>query len=246
MDEIDKDLLDELEALGEKPALVADETLPATVEDYGDALVRAKRDLALFQVEAEALKGAVFALTIKDQASSAVASEHKATAQKIIKRIDAKVKEMTQDATDYVQGVRNFAANLKAPLSEAKVEADNKITRWAQYVRIEREKQARAAQEAIAKEQAKLNKAAAKSGIEPVVLTEPVQPPQKTVIRTDTGTTFEVRKWKGTIVDPEKVDRRYCSPDPKKIQEAVDGGARNPDMAGVDVFEDVTMVTRTR
>lgn len=245
------DLLTEMAALAEKktdlePYYVdhVPERLPA-VMDYAEKLAIAKRGLALFQAEADALRSAVFALTIKDQAGSAVASEHKAVAQKITKRIDAKVKEITQEATDYVAAVRNFAANLKAPLSEAKTEADHKISVWAQYVRIEREKQERAAREALAKEQAKIDKSAERKGIEPVILPEPKLPPQRTKITTDSGTTFETRKWKFEIIDPDKVDRKYCSPDPVKIREAVAGGARNPDLAGIDVFEHTQMVTRT-
>lgn len=246
--ESDLDLWNEFEALVvQAPALEPEEmeTLPA-VFDYETRLTVIKKNLEYFRTEADALRASVFTLTIKDQAGSAIASEHKATAQKIVKRIDAKIKEMTQDATDYVQAVRNFAANLKAPLTEAKMEADRKIGIWAQYVRIEKEKQERAAREALAKEQAKINKTAEKKGIEPVILPEPQLPPQRTVIRSDSGTTFEVRKWKGVITDPEKVDRRYCCPDPKLIQEAIDGGSRNPDLAGVDIFEEVKMVTRTR
>ena len=247
MEEIDKDLLEELEALGERPpAIAAGETLPAMVESFSDSLAWAKNILIKFEAEANALRNAVLSLTIKDHLGSAKMGEFKATAQKITKKIDARIKEMTQEATDYVQAVRNFGANLKAPLVEVKAEADRKISVWAQYVRVEREKQEKAAQEAMAKEQAKLNKTAARAGIEPVVLAEIKLPPTRTVIRTDTGTTFEVRKWKGQIVDYNMVDRRFCSPDPRKIQEAIDGGTRNPDMAGVDIFEDVRMVTRTK
>ena len=245
----DPNLIDDLATLGEgAPPITPEhwEMLPATQDTYEDRLLAAKRTLTQFQSEADALKGAVFSLTIKDQAGSGKAAEFKATAQKIIKKIDAKVKEMTEEATDYVQAVRNFAANLKSPLQEAKGEADRKLAIWAEYERQERNKQAKAAQEAAAKLQAQINKAAEKKGIEPVVLPEPKLPPARTVIRTDTGTTFEVRKWKGTILDPDEVDRRFCSPDPKLIQEAIDGGMRNPDMAGVDIFEEVKMQTRTR
>ena len=240
--EYDLELLNELDELGQDHIAM----MPAVLESYEDRLESAKILLGSFRFEADALRNAVFALTIKNQAGSAVASEHKATAQKIIKKIDAKVKEMTEEATDYVQAVRNFAANLKSPLQEAKGEADRKLAIWAEYERQERNKQAKAAQEAAAKLQAQINKAAEKKGIEPVVLPEPKLPPARTVIRTDTGTTFEVRKWKGTILDPDEVDRRFCSPDPKLIQEAIDGGMRNPDMAGVDIFEEVKMQTRTR
>lgn len=242
--EIDKEMLDWLND-AKTPALEGErvEHLPVS---YEDRLVTAKQTLAQFQAEAEALRGAVFSLTIKDQAVSAVAAEHKATAQKIVKRIDAKVKEITEEATDFVQAVRNFGANLKAPLSEAKAEADRKITIWAQYVRIEREKQERAAREALAKQQASINKSAERKGIDPVILPEPKLPPEKMSIKSDSGTTFEVRKWVFEVTSPDEVERALCSPDLKKIQERVYGGARDREIKGVHIFEKTTMVTRTK
>ena len=214
------------------------------VDFYQDRLVVAKQTLSQFQNEAEALKKTVFEIVIKDQAGSARAAELKATAQKIVKRIDTKMKEIIDEPADYIQAVRNFAANLTAPLKEARAEADRKMEIWARYVRQEREKQEKAAREAAAKLQERMNKDAKKAGIEPVELPEPKLPPTKTVIKTDSGTTYEKRKWVGKVIDPDLVERKWCSPDLKKIQEAVDEGVR--EMAGVDIYEEVKMVTRTK
>ena len=249
----DPNLIDDLATLGEgAPPITPEhwEMLPATQETYEDRLVEAKRGLMQFETETAALRKAVFDLEIKDQETAAKASELKAVAQKISKRIDGRVKERVstdeiQAVLNYIQAVKNFGANLKPPLLEAKMEADRKLSIRAEYERQERAKQAKEAQEAKDKLQAQLNKSAEKKGIVAVDLPDPIFPPARTVFRTDTGTTFEMRKWKHRVTDPDKVDRRYCSPDDVKIREAVAGGMRNPDMAGVDVFEHIQMVTRT-
>lgn len=58
------------------------------------------------------------------------------------------------------------------------------------------------------------------------------------------GTSSFIPYWEVTITDPEKVPREFCSPDEKKIKEAVDkpGGLR--EIAGCTIEEKERVVTR--
>lgn len=101
-----------------------------------------------------------------------------------------------------------------------------------------------AAQKRAAEEQARLDrealakaKAEHKSEVEVAV----VAPPPKTV-RSDFSTTTIVDKWVGEIVDMALVPAQYCSPDPKKIKAAIDGGARS--IPGVRIWNDGKLTSR--
>lgn len=253
--EYDLELLNDLAALGEgAPPINPDhwEMMPATQETYEDKLVQAKRTLGQFKVEAEALKGAVFSILIKDTSGQSQVAELKATAQSVIKKIDARVKELTKEPeiikqwNAYCLAVKNFAANIEVPLKEAKGEADRKYAIFSEYERQERRKQEQAAIEATRKLQAQIDKQAEKKGIEPVVLPLPTAGPAKVITRTDSGTTYTKTTWEFTVFAPTLVDRKYCSPDLKKLREAVDGGARENEIDGVTIFEKSTPITRTR
>ena len=251
MEELDRDLLDELEALGGNTALEPDETLPVA-RDYGEKLAMAKKGLAMFQTEALELKKAVFALKVTDAAGQEKIAEYKATSEKVMKKIKARAVELLKkpqivlDYEDYAEAIKNFVKTLNAPLTEAKAEAARKFSIFVLQDRQRREAADKSAAQAMAKLQEAENKRAEKKGLTPIVYPTVETPPTKTVVRTDSGTTFTKTEWKGTVTDPDDVDRKYCSPDPKKIQEAIDGGMRNPDMAGVDIKEIVTPITRTK
>lgn len=56
------------------------------------------------------------------------------------------------------------------------------------------------------------------------------------------GTTFKARTgWR--VVDEDKVDRKWCSPDPKKIQDYLDNGGLEA-IAGIEFFDDPQVIVR--
>lgn len=89
-----------------------------------------------------------------------------------------------------------------------------------------------------AEEEAKLREITA-----PVVQ-EPIITKESSVTRTETGTSAHQRKaWKAEVLDANLVPREYCTPDLKKINEAVKMGVR--EIAGVRIYEDSTTIFRS-
>jgi flagellar biosynthesis GTPase FlhF len=85
---------------------------------------------------------------------------------------------------------------------------------------------------------------AEKHAIEAPTVPEMVFQRDEKATHTESGTSAHVRKtWKAEIVDGSLVPIAFCSPDIKKINEAVRGGTRT--IPGVRIFEDSTTVLRT-
>lgn len=70
----------------------------------------------------------------------------------------------------------------------------------------------------------------------PVISSEPAVPKQEG---------FAIRKrWIYTIVDPNAVERQFCSPDPKKIRPVVEALGPNAAISGIKIEEDVSEYSR--
>jgi septal ring factor EnvC (AmiA/AmiB activator) len=243
-----------MEDIKTSPALEADKVedpeserrLPVLVEDYDKKLIQAKAFFEAFRAEAERLKKEVFALKVSDDKTQAEIAELKAIAQSVVKKIEDRLDGLFEKPKALMKAIKNTVGTITKPLEDAKAEADRKFSIRAAYVKQERLRQEKEAQEAIAREQAKMDKKADKVGIPRVQLPLPAMGPIKTIVRTDSGSTFEVARWKGTVTNEDDVERIYCSSDSKKIKKAVDGGVRNPNMKGVNIEEITTPQTRTK
>jgi len=64
---------------------------------------------------------------------------------------------------------------------------------------------------------------------------ETLAPPIPTGVKTDSGSVSSGMVWDFEIQQPDQVERRYCSPDPRLIRAAVESGTR--ELAGVRIFE---------
>ncbi len=91
--------------------------------------------------------------------------------------------------------------------------------------------------------QEQINREAKKKGIEAPVVTAPVMPERERVTRTETGSSYQTKRWTFEIVDQEKVPRDYLMVDNEKIRKAVQGGIRS--IPGVKIFEKVVTSFRT-
>lgn len=115
--------------------------------------------------------------------------------------------------------------------------AERKFLDLEEMKRREAEKRA---QDALEAEQKKINEQAAAKNIQPIKLEAPVIPPESVKMRTESGvSSYEHKEWRFEITDPEKVARKYCSPDEKKLKEAVKGGLREgmEGSEGLKIFE---------
>jgi hypothetical protein len=165
-------------------------------------------------------------------------------AKKIVKLIEAKKKEVTADASAYVKAVGGFCKIFTERLDAVERGLKKKISDYQYKVELERRKQEEAARKAAADLQKKIDAEAKKAGVEAPIVTAPVIPKQESAVRTETGTSaYQVKRWSFEIIDATMVPIEYCSPDEKKIRDAIRMGIR--EVKGVRIFEEMSTRLRT-
>lgn len=164
--------------------------------------------------------------------------------QKIVLAADPKIKQymakVELERREQERKAREATEELQRKLN-AEAEEKNRLAREEAARKAEEEAKARQASEAeIEAAKRKAEEEAKKNEIQAPTVLAPSIPAADTKVRTDGGTlAFTKKPWTFEIIDAEAVPREYCSPDPKKIREAVKMGAR--EMAGVRIFEDIQM-----
>jgi len=177
------------------------------------------------QVDKMVLDANTIVITNDEQLKFAVALGGEA--KKITKIIDAKKKEVTAEASDFVKSVNGFCKIFTDKLDDVESSVKKKISDYQYRLEVERRKQEEEAKKAAADLQAKLNAEAKQAGVEAPIVHAPVIPVQKSVTRTETGTSsYQVKRWICTIEDADKVPRLYCEPSKKLLDEAVKHGVR--------------------
>jgi hypothetical protein len=152
-------------------------------------------------------------------------------------RLNKEAEEANRKAREEAVAKAEAEARIKREKeeSEARERGAKKAEMAALAKKAEEERQAalRAAEEE-----------AAKHTVEAPTVPEMVFQKDEKATHTESGTSAHVRKtWKAEIVDGSLVPISFCSPDIKKINEAVRGGTRT--IPGVRIFEDSTTVLRT-
>jgi len=164
--------------------------------------------------------------------------------QKIVSAADPKIKQymakIELERREQERKAKEAAEELQRKLN-AEAEEKNRLAREEAARKAEEEAKARQASEAeIEAARKKAEEEAKKNEIQAPTVLAPTIPVAETKVRTDEGTlAFTKKPWTFEILDPAQVPREYCSPDPKKIREAVRMGVR--EMAGVRIYEDMQM-----
>jgi hypothetical protein len=135
------------------------------------------------------------------------------------------------------QAARKAQQELQARLDREAEEANRKAREEA-AAKAKAEAEAKALSEAETK--AAMAKAEAEAKAHEVVaptVPDIVMPKTEAVTRSETGAAaFTKKPWKGTVTNPDEVPRQFCSPDQKKINEAVKAGIR--EIPGVKIEQD--------
>ena len=162
-------------------------------------------------------------------------------ASKLLKIVDAKRKEVTQNAEDFLSAVKGIANMIKDPLTEAVQISKGKNNIYQTRVELERRAAEKIANEAAARLQADINKEAKAQGVAAPQVVAPVIPKTVKKVRTESGTTaYQTKRTVATIINDAEVPREYCSPDMKLINDAVKQGVTM--IPGVKIEE----ITETR
>lgn len=167
------------------------------------------------------------AVVVKDDESVKFAVSLGGEAKKIVKAIEARKKEVTAEASEYVKAVGGFCKIFTDKLTLVEGGLKKKISDYQYKVELERRKQEEVARKAAEELQKKINAEAKKAGVEAPTVAAPVIPKTEGTVRTETGaSSYQVKRWVCTVTDPDAVPRGYCSPDQKKLNEAVRVGIR--------------------
>lgn len=182
-------------------------------------------------------------IKVKDGKSSELIVMVGNKAKNLRQAMDVRRKEIIGDAKEFVDGVNGKVKKFTVRLQAVEASAKRKSGEYQYYLDLERDKQQEEIRKANVALQEKLDAEAEKSGVEAPKVEPMPMPKQDKVVRTEDGSSSHIRKkWKPTIVDPDKVDRKYCEPSLKKLQQAVDMGAR--ELAGCEVKEEISTVFR--
>jgi hypothetical protein len=166
-------------------------------------------------------------INVIDEESNKLAVSFGGEAKKIAKLIEARKKEVTADANDFVKAVNGFCKIFTEKLTNIELGLKKKISDYSAKVELERRKQEEIARKAAEDLQKKMDKEAKKAGVEAPQVPAPVMPKTETVTRTETGTSaFQVKRWVCTINDPAQVPREFCEPSQKLLNDAVKQGVR--------------------
>jgi hypothetical protein len=267
-----------LEEEGMEPAEVVTVTAPTLT------LAAVRSQFSEYLVKVNGMVRDAEALEVNDEDRLKFAVALGGEAAKISKRIDAKRKDVTAEASDFVKAVNGFCKDYMDRLADVVTITKKKISSYQYQQELERRKQEEAARKAAeelqaklkaeaeeanrkareearkkAEEEARAKKAseaeieaarkkaeeeAAKHEIAAPTVVAPVMPAQEKVTRTETGAAAHIRKvWKAEILSAADIPREYCSPDIKKINDAIKMGVR--EIPGVRIYEDQTTVFRT-
>ena len=193
-------------------------------------LERAKQASEPYRLKITDIQVQANALTVNSHEAEQVAVESAAQAKRLLKGLDEERKRVIKDPDKFVRDVNSFVRSFKTPLDSLVGTLRRKIGDFQYQKELERRKVQKRMEEEAAKMKAKMEAEAKESGVEPPPIMPVPAPRPDSTTRTESGATASIRtQWVGEILDPEAVPREYCSPDQKKINEAVKLGIReNP------------------
>ena len=189
-------------------------------------------------------------LEVKTEDDRKVAVAIGGESARLLKQIEAKRNEIWRPFLDLRKKLDAFVGGFTDRLERIVGSMKAKERRFMDLQEMARREAEKKAKEELAKIQEQINKDAAAKKIEPIILEKPIILPAPTTARTESGvTSYEVKTWKGAVKEGEedKVARSLCSPDLKKIRDAVQGGLRHgmPGSEGLNIVEEISQRYRT-
>lgn len=219
---------------------------------HTSALVRFRGDTGS-ALKADALQ--VLSIKVKPvetlEAANKLADD-RAKVKLLLKNIEARRKQIVEPLNKEVSAVNAEAHVWADPLVKWDKDAQTVLLAWEKRDADARRMAQEARHKAItqlAEDQAAAEargdaEEAQKASTAIMVAEATPEPEPVRGFKTDAGTTYKKTVWKVEVVDPLQVPDAYLVPDLKKLQAAVDGGARQID--GCNIFEQESLVVRTR
>ncbi len=207
-------------------------------------LEKAKKAFEPYRQKIVHMQAQADALTVDSDETEQLAVESAAQAKRLLKALDEERKRVIKEPDQFVRGMNAFVRSFRKPLDGLVGTLRGKIGDFQYQKELERRKVQKRMEEAAAARKEKLEAAAKESGVEPPPVMPVPAPKPDTTTRTESGATASIRtQWIGEIESPETVPREYCSPDQKKIDQAVKLGIR--EIPGVKIYEKPITVLRS-
>ncbi len=182
-------------------------------------------------------------IVVVDDASAKQAVSMASAVKQLGKKIETARKEAIEEPQGFIKTVNGMAKSFTGALEEIEKGLKRRIADYQYRLELERREAERIAREEAARLQRSLDAEAKEKGVEPVKVVAPVMPKPQTVTRSEDGATAYIRKeWKCAVVDPGAVPREFCSPDDRKLREAVRAGMR--DIPGCRIYEEAVAAIR--
>jgi hypothetical protein len=230
------------------PAPKKPEVLPA-IKDPLD-IVPYRAEIMAFQNFVVKVEREVKAIDIKGDEQKVYAAALGGEIVKTLKAIEARRKDILHDPKEFTDKINAICKIITEPLKKS-----DDLLRWKEkqynlFLENQRREEERRQQADARALEAEIRQDAVLRGAteqEVAAISVPVMIPFKedTVTRAETGaSSYGVKTWKIEVTNEEDVPREYCSPDMKKINQAVkNNGVRNID--GVSIKEESDIRRRT-
>jgi len=218
-----------LAAVLEKGVVAGKNPVPAPVDltSILPAIVDVKADFYAMVTEAEKIRAEATALVVVNDETAKQAAEIGVNASRLVKKIDARQKEILEAPAQWIQGVKNIVSAMLNPLQDAKTLTTRKINEYRAKAELDKREAEKKIREASEKLQAELNADAKAKGIEAPLVAPAALPKTNSNIKTDTGgTVYQTSRWICRVEDPGKVPHQYCIPSLPLLNEAVKNGVR--------------------
>jgi len=208
---------------------------PVPAKPILDPVLAVRSVLSEYEPDIAAMVDEARALTIQDDISNAQASELGNRARKLVKGIEEIRKHHVAPLNERASQINAAAKVYTERLGEVVETLKRKITIFDNQLEIERRKAEEQARQAIAEEQARLDAMAKENGVAPVILEMPLPSEPPRVVRTESGSSFQKKRWTFEIENESDIPRHYLAIDEKKIQADINAGVR--EIPGVRIFQ---------
>ena len=158
---------------------------------------------------------------------------------KLAKAINARRLEISKQPRDFISRLKNLVDPLIDTCKNTEKLLKNKCAVYQKREEQEQAKREKQLEEQRQKLQDKLNKEAEEAGVEAITVPEFAKPKADKKLRAGTSQLITSKRWVVDIIKgkEDEVPREYCSPDKKKLMEAVKAGKRDGDIPGVKIYQ---------
>jgi len=187
---------------------------------------RARKHFADYEGKLEEMADKADAFEVTDEQSAQLATTYMAQATALKKEIDNLRKTVIAEAKTFFDSVNTFVRPFTSSLDKIIGGLKTKFGDYQLDVEMKRREEEKRAQDAAAKKQAEIDKAAKKAGIDPVTMPKPVLPKKQGPTRTGFGSASTRTKKYFEVTDFSKLPDEYKSINTKALTAAVTAGIR--------------------